>query len=242
MTNALRSPLVLGLALSLFGLAPLGCTDDGAADEMGTTGDGDGDSNPTGGECFDQPEICAQFVRCLGALAPGQEVEAEYGADGSCWCGTDEEAQECYKTCVDQVDAAIKSKPTESACHENYCTIDELDATQPYGPIVGGGCSDYTSAQGEMIAQMPIESPFGVPGGFCSPACSGLANFCPDHPQTTADGTCYISIGEESYCVARCWVDPTIIGGTQCPCGAVCQPQGANDAEGNMRGLCTFVE
>ena len=255
MINALRSPLVLGLALSLFAITPtLGCDggDEGGAEEMGTTtdtdptttsGDGDGDATTTGGECFNQPDLCAQFVRCIGALVPGQaeQVEAQYGEMGSCWCGsTEDEAQTCYETCFEQVETAIKNNPTVAECHENYCTIDELDTTQPYGPINGGSCDDFIGEQGDPIAQQPVDAPFGLPGGYCAPACSGLANYCPDHTQTTADGTCYLQLGDTAYCAARCWVDPTIVGGTQCPCGATCQPQGAPDGEGNMRGLCTF--
>ena len=68
----------------------------------------------------------------------------------------------------------------------------------------------------------------------------GLGNFCPNHDQTTAVGTCYIVLGDTNYCISRCYVDSEVIGGTQCQCGATCQPYGGPDGEGNMRGLCTF--
>jgi len=200
-----------------------------------TTGDGDGDPT-TGGGC-EVPEACLTFVDCIAALAPSQAeaIAEQYGEGGSCWCGTPAEAQECLQICVEQLEAAVENNPTEPACHESSCSLDELDLSQPYGPIEGGGCPDALGA-----AQEPIDNPFGVSGGYCAPACEGLSNQCPEHPQTTAPGTCYISIGETNYCALRCYVDPTILGGNQCPCGARCQPQGAPDGEGNMRGLCTF--
>jgi hypothetical protein len=209
-------------------------------DGDGDTGDGDGD--PTGSECYPQPAECAQFVRCIGALVPSQleGVESEYGADGACWCGTEAKAQGCYATCLSEIEKALVSNPTEAQCHESVCGIEELDPDQPYGPIANGTCTPYISEQGEPIEQVPFMSPLGLPGGFCAPQCSGLANYCPESSQTSAQGTCYLVSGPDSYCVSRCYIDSEIVGGTQCQCGATCQPQGAPDGEGNMRGLCTF--
>jgi hypothetical protein len=70
--------------------------------------------------------------------------------------------------------------------------------------------------------------------------CMGLSNICPHHTQTTAIGTCHLSVGQDNYCVSRCVVDSNIFGGAQCQCGATCQPEGAPDGEGNLRGICTF--
>jgi hypothetical protein len=210
-------------------------TGDGDGDQ---TGDGDGDQTGDGDPgCYPAPEVCLRFINCIGALVPDQleMVEDQFGEGGSCWCGGEEMAQDCYATCVTQLDTAIMNNPTESACHENVCSLDELDAAQPYGPITNGSCPDWSGQP-----QMPMNSPFGIPGGFCSPKCSGLAMSCPEHTQTAADGTCYIIIGEDAYCVSQCWVDPTVVGGTQCQCGATCQPYGGPDGEGNLRGICTF--
>jgi hypothetical protein len=249
-----NSPLMtltfLGLALSLSVSA---CDNGGdeAADTMneetetgdGDPGDGDpGDGDGDGGCVAQQPPECALFVDCISTIVPSQQeaVEAMYGLDGSCWCGTVDEANECFATCVAEVEKALESHPTVNACHQNKCTLEELDATQPYGPIVNGACAPFTSEQGEPIDQMPFMNPLGVPGGVCAPGCSGLANYCPDSTQTSATGTCYLQSGGELYCVSRCYVDSTVLGGTQCQCGATCQPQGAPDGEGNMRGICTF--
>ena len=233
----------LGLALSFGLVACDGGDDEGSEAADDTTGDGDGDETPGDGdgdgdgECFEAPPECLRFVSCIGAIVPEQQagVEAEYGAEGSCWCGTEDEAVECYQTCVAQLDLAIENNPTVSACHENSCALEDLDPTQPYGPITNNSCSDWNGNP-----QMPFQNPFGLEGGFCAPACSGLAMACPEHSQTSADGTCYIIVGEDSYCASRCYVDPTIIGGTQCQCGATCQPHGGADGEGNLRGICTF--
>ena len=192
----------------------------------------DPDPDPDPG-CFEAPLECLRFVECIEALVPSQAevVDEQFGEGGSCWCGTEDEAQECFVTCIEQLDAAIDSVPTEPACHELSCDLDELDPSELYGPPENGACA---------FDQTAIENPFGLPGSYCAPQCEGLSNQCPEHDQTTADGTCYIADGENEYCALRCWVDPRIVGGTQCHCGARCQPQGAPDGEGNLRGLCTF--
>ncbi|PRQ02910.1 hypothetical protein ENSA5_18480 [Enhygromyxa salina] len=216
--------------------------DDGDGDGDTTTGDGDGDGDgdtTTGdGDCFEAPDPCLQFVSCIAALAPNQReiVEEQYGEGGSCWCGsTDEEAQACYTTCIAELETALEAVPTESACHEESCSLAELDPDQPYGPIEAGECPDWN---GEL--QLPLQNPFGIPGGVCAPACAGLAEFCPDHSQTSAQGSCYLSVGDTNYCVSACYVDSTVLGGNQCQCGARCQPHGSPDGEGNHRGICTF--
>jgi hypothetical protein len=212
--------------------------DGDSGDGDGDSGDGDGDS----GDCYEQPPECQQFVNCIGALAPDQRaiVEEDYGANGSCWCGTEQDAQGCYATCLSQLEMALQSSPTEKHCHESWCELEDLDPEQPYGPVVNGSCSDYISEQGEPISQVAINGPAGVAGHFCSPKCSGLANYCPEHSQTSAPGTCYLVLGMDNHCITRCYVDSTIVGGTQCQCGATCRPQGNPDGEGNMRGICTF--
>ncbi len=238
-----------GLALSL-GL--VACTDDGGDDEMAeetsgdgdgdedpTTGDGDGDDPTTGGECVEAPEECLRLVECIGEVLPAQQaaVEAEYGADGSCWCGTVDEINACFTTCLEQLDLAIDSFPTETACHPKSCSLEELDPSQPYGPVENGACPEWSG-----LEQIPLDQPFGIAGSVCSPPCSGVAQTCPDHNQTVAAGTCYLTVGDTNYCVTRCYVNSVDIfpSGTQCQCGARCQPQGGADGEGNLRGICTF--
>jgi hypothetical protein len=250
-----KFPLITATFLGLALLSSLSaCQDDGGSGDsmMDTTGDGDGDTGDGDGDatgdgdgdqqCFEQPAVCEQFVRCIGAILPDQyeTVEGQYGVNGSCWCDLDnDKAQTCLETCFDQVETAIKNNPTVAACHENYCTIDQLDPEQPYGPVVNGACEPYTGPQGDPIPQDPIVMPLNQPGSYCAPKCSGLANACPESNQTSAQGTCYLIQNNEEYCASVCYVDPTVIGGTQCQCGATCQPTNA-DGEGNMRGICTF--
>lgn len=204
----------------------------------------DGDANAEGeadqSECWSAPAQCLQLLECASVLAPEQleALEAKYGERGSCWCNTTEDAaQACFQSCVTELNQAIEQNPTEPLCHGQFCPIEELDPTQPYGPVTNGSCPAYG-----VNPQLPLQNPFGVPGSVCAPKCGGIAKLCPDHPQTTADGTCYISVGDTDYCVARCWVDPRHFGasGTQCQCGARCQPFGGPDGEGNLRGICTF--
>lgn len=249
------APLLALVWLGACGRPPL--PSDYATDAGSEEGDGDGDEvpdptppdptppdptppDPTPPDpdpdpgCYEAPAECLTFVNCIAALVPEQaEVVAQvFGEGGSCWCdSTEDEAQECFITCVEQLEAALDAEPTESACHEQSCSLDELDPNQPYGPAVNGECP---------LGQTWLQSPFGIPGSYCAPPCEGLGNVCPQHDQTAAQGTCYIAAGEDTYCALRCWVDPKVVGGTQCHCGARCQPQGAPDGEGNLRGLCTF--
>lgn len=208
------------------------------ASEMGETGEDTADTD-TPGCAYPVPEECLRFVDCVGAITPAQraQVEAEYGENGSCWCGTQAEAQACFATCVSQLDAAIENYPTVAECHPSSCSLDELDPSQPYGPVVNGACPAWNGSP-----QLPLVEPFGLPGSVCAPPCSGIAQSCPDHTQTAADGTCYVVVNDTNYCVSRCYVDSVQLlpNSTQCQCGAICQPHGGPDAEGNLRGICTF--
>lgn len=202
--------------------------------------DEDGESTDTGGDCYEAPEPCLNFVACAGAIAPDQAelIAAEFGEQGSCWCDTTEEAAlACYEICLNELDKAVEANPTEPLCHGQYCELEELNTDEFYGPVEGGACPTINGAP-----QYALQNPFGLPGSVCVPACGGLSNLCPDHTQTTAEGTCYLSQGDQNLCVPRCWVDPFHLGetGTQCQCGARCQPHGAPDGEGNQRGICTF--
>lgn len=217
-----------------------GLNDGGPDDDEDEPVGGEGEPGGDDGQCWDAPEKCLQLLECASVISPDQleALEAQYGEDGSCWCGTTEaEALACYETCVDQLANAIEQNPTEPRCHGQYCPIEELDPDQPYGPVTDGTCPNYGNSP-----QLALQQPFGLPGSVCSPKCGGIAKFCPDHPQTTADGTCYVVVEETEYCVTRCWVDPLQFGptGTQCQCGARCQPFGGPDGEGNQRGICTF--
>jgi hypothetical protein len=206
------------------------------ADETDGDTNGTSDTNDTSCE-HEAPEICLRMVECVGALLPNQRAAAEetYGANGSCWCDTEQTANECSQYCATQVEAALTSYPTEPACQANSCSLAELDPSHPYGPVVNDSCPSWMG-----IDQRAIHNLFDLPGSVCAPECSGVAQSCPQHPQTAAAGTCYFSLDGVNYCVLRCWVDSTLIGGAQCQCGARCQPHGPVDGEGNQRGVCTF--
>ena len=207
--------------------------------ELGGGGGSEGDESGGSGctATTEVPDECLRWVGCVAALTPAEAAaaEAEYGAEGSCWCGTEAEASACYQDCLAGLSAANDSDPTESACHASSCSLAELDPSEPYGPVVDGACPDWNDEP-----QVPVVDPFGLSGSYCAPACSGLANFCPDHAQSTAGGTCYLVVGETELCVSRCYVDPNHLGGNQCPCGATCKPYGSPDGEGHARGLCLF--
>ncbi len=233
------------LTLSVLVLTPalVACDggDDDSGDELTTdeasdtqTGDGDGDTMDTGdgdgdtGSCYPQPPECAQMMECFAEILPDVDV-SKYGADGSCWCGTEDEALECYNTCKEQLDLAIEQNPTVGVCHGRYCPLEDLDPNEPYGPA-DNGCPE-----GSMALDLPVA------GTYCAPECTGLAEFCPEHSQTIADGTCFWGGADVNYCALYCYVDPYVFAsGTQCQCGATCQPYGGADADGNLRGVCTF--
>ncbi len=208
---------------------------DGDGDPPGD-GDGDGDGDPA---CeFPAPEECLRLVECIGAVFPDQQdlIEAEYGEDGSCWCETAEQAAACFATCVEQLETANQQFPTVVECHEFSCTLAQLDPNEPYGPPRNGSCPSWNGSP-----QLALQNPLGLNGDVCASPCMGISQSCPDHAQTSAAGTCYLSAGNQDYCVSRCWVDPTLFASPQCQCGATCQPHGGFDGEGNLRGACTFL-
>lgn len=238
---SLLSATLLTFALALtFSLTA--CTDDAGSDDNsagdgdgdGDGGDGDGDGD---GDCFAVPEECSQFVECAAEVIPAQAetVANKYGEAGSCWCGTsDEEAQECLDECRTQLDNAIMADSTIRECHGRWCPLEELNDSQAYGPASDGQCPDFDGDAQVLISAAALE------GSFCSPPCQGIAGTCPQHDQTSAQGSCSLTLGGVDQCALRCYVDPFLIGGTQCHCGAKCRPFGGPDGEGNLRGLCTF--
>lgn len=245
-----KFPLISASILALVTFAGCDSGNDTGSDDVADTSDDNTDNTDNteigtddDGGCYEQPPECAQFLLCIDAIIPGQgaSLEAQYGTDGSCWCGSEADAVACYNTCRDEIEKGKDNFPTVKYCHENWCELDELNLEEPYGPINGGSCDPYLGADGEtMVPQYPVMNPFGVAGSFCTPECSGIANACPEHTQTSATGTCYLIQNNQELCISRCYVNSEAIGGTQCQCGATCQPQGAPDGEGNMRGICTF--
>ena len=229
--------LSFSLCLGCDGDPPPGVDLDTSSTSTTTSDTTTSESGESEGSCFDAPELCLKLVECIDAIAPSQSesAAAQFGEDGSCWCGTEDEAQACYETCFNQLELALENYPTEPACQDSYCTLDELDAEQPYGKPVDGACPNWGNDP-----QLVADAPLGLPGSVCMPECSGIAKYCPEHSQSSAEGVCYLASGGVDYCALRCWVDSTVVGGTQCPCGARCQPHGAPDGEGNQRGICTF--
>jgi hypothetical protein len=181
----------------------------------------------TDGGCFEQPAECAQLIECFGKILPNQDM-SQFEAGGTCWCGTEQEALDCYNICVSQLEVAVEQNQTVGECHGRDCPLEELDAAQPYGPPPCSG--DAMELQG-----LPVD------GSYCAPPCGGFAKDCPEHSQTIAEGTCYWNGGDNGFCALWCYVDPYIYAsGTQCQCGATCQPYGGADGSGNQRGICTF--
>ena len=238
----LISCTLFGLALS-FGVVACDSGDDGNGSGDGTetnnpTGDGDGDAtttttgdgdgDPTGNGCYPAPEECTRLVECLGVIVPAAQADADaqLGENGSCWCGTEEEALACYDICKTQLDSAVAQNPTVGECHGRYCPLEELDPDQPYGPVVNGACPEGSVPQ----------SLAGLDGTYCAPPCTGIADLCPGHSQSNGDGTCL----NNGNCALLCYVEPYNQLGTQCQCGATCQPLGQSDGNGNPLGICTF--
>src|SRR5690606_9449768 len=58
-----------------------------------------------------------------GQIVPAQydAVQAMYGEGGACWCNGDDQAQECYGTCVTELEKAIDAFPTAQMCHQSWC-------------------------------------------------------------------------------------------------------------------------
>jgi hypothetical protein len=213
---------------------------DALAESGGAAGESDvaatddaGDDTDTSG-CFPQSAECAQMIECLDVLVPDADLD-DFNPEGACWCGSEAEASACHELCVEQLALAVEQHPTLGACHGRACPLDELDTTVPYRPWPCTGQHELE------FPSDPADAP--VPGSYCAPICGTgfAAGDCPDHPQTVAEGTCFWIAGDVELCALRCFVDPFLYAsGSQCQCGATCQPYGGNDGDGNARGICTF--
>src|SRR5690606_13893766 len=92
--------------------------DESSADQADETEE---DTDTSG--CYPPHEICLRFIDCIGQVSPDQHasVQEMYGEGGECWCNDDAQAEQCYSTCVNELEKAIDAFPTAQMCHESWC-------------------------------------------------------------------------------------------------------------------------
>lgn len=188
-----------------------GGTDDGGTDDGGTGG--------TGG--IDRRQ-CELYLDCLAVVAPGQLPGAQegFGSGGTCWQGSEQDAEQCLAACASALAMYHDSHPDEPKC--GLCQVDG-DCTDG-GDCVDGecrpaGCGDEVVADDEVCdapqcaddCQGPVDcnpvNQFGCdPGEVCMWARS---------PYCTVDGD-YAGDGE-----ACDYFDASL---TKCAPGLFCAP------------------
>lgn len=72
------------------------------------------------------PELCVTYVDCVKAVdaEAGRSVEAEYGAHGSCWEGTEDAKAECLSVCDVQLRSYAAAFPDIDACDASGIVTD----------------------------------------------------------------------------------------------------------------------
>ena len=59
-----------------------------------------------------QDSTCKSYMTCFEATGGLKgSLDSTYGASGSCWSMTTQRADECRKTCVDELNALIRKFP-----------------------------------------------------------------------------------------------------------------------------------
>lgn len=127
MRTHVRAAGVLLLAVVL----PPGCQEDADPLDSATTpatstapssspgSDSDGDT-PDGTESggSNPHEICERYLACIAAVSPGGLPEAQmgFGENGSCWQGSESEAQLCLDACQAGLEMFNQQFPEEAAC------------------------------------------------------------------------------------------------------------------------------
>jgi hypothetical protein len=87
------------------------------APSQGETDAGSGESSDTSPQ-DGVPAVCARWAECSAAIDPdtSAEIEAEYGAGGSCWEGDEATQAMCVARCDSQLRSYGTSFPDEQAC------------------------------------------------------------------------------------------------------------------------------
>ncbi|MDC0716945.1 hypothetical protein [Nannocystis bainbridge] len=172
------------------------------SDSAGSTTDGPntsfGSGTETGGS--NPHEICQRYLACIAEVSPGGLPEAQmgFGENGSCWQGSDAEAQLCIDACRSALEMYNELFPEEMTCAQ--CHADsECDTTAGEVCFLGNcavtSCGDGVVDPTEMCDSQPS----------CDEDCQGpqqcnpLSNYpCPEFE------VCYLDDQQPDLLDAHC--------------------------------------
>jgi hypothetical protein len=189
-----------------------------------------------GGGGSAQPAVCAKYVACAIAAAPGgaAAILAAYGPSGTCWNETPAVANECVTACQNGIVGLHPSEPT--ACP--LCASDaDCSSAKPACDASKGECVECTG-NSYCSSDRPICRNDACDYGCLDDAqCTSSANRC-----DTTTNSCV-----ECLVASDCAGNPSGFGcdasthqcgcgllfslsGPQCPAGQIC--------EGTLSGFC----
>lgn len=105
---------------------------DTGTDDTGTDEGSTGEPDP---HCGPQPQECADLIECLAVVLPDIDVSA-FEPNGSCWCGTTQDAIDCYEHCLSQLEIVENQYPNVEECGGSSSTTDPTgDGDGDPGPL-----------------------------------------------------------------------------------------------------------
>ncbi|MCY1009426.1 hypothetical protein OV079_28460 [Nannocystis pusilla] len=124
----------------------------------------------TGAESEEPREICDRYLVCIAAVAPSGLPAAQmgFGDDGSCWQGSDKDAQLCIDACDAGLEMYHELFPDQAKC--DLCQGHD-DCDQAAGELCyQGECTVTTCGNGVVEAEEICDS--ARPD--CDADCQGL--------------------------------------------------------------------
>jgi hypothetical protein len=87
--------------------------------DAGPGGEGTDSSSSSSDDTEPSPDYgdCPAYLACANALGePSATIEAQYGEDGTCWHGTDDDRTLCRAECTDALELLSEANRGEPAC------------------------------------------------------------------------------------------------------------------------------
>lgn len=183
----MRAPLPISVLVLPFALLASACGDNAAsATAAPSTTNSTGTEGPTTstGTSTDDTEgqaahaICDHYLVCISVVAPGELPGAQmgFGESGTCWQGSEEDAQLCLDACKAGLETFHEAFPDEPKCA--LCQ-DHAECDAGAGELCyQGKCTVTTCSNGVVDKDEVCDSQPGCDADCLGPSeCNPLSNF-----------------------------------------------------------------
>lgn len=153
-----------------------GSSSGSTATDSTTGGSGETGSAPGPGH-----EACERYLACIAVASPASLPSAQqgFGEDGTCWQGSDAEAQQCIDACQAGLEELHMASPNEPACA--LCQGDE--DCEGGATCMNGECRIGVCGNGVVDSDEVCDAP-----SYCDDDCKGPSECSPQNGAGCSEG------------------------------------------------------